>query len=175
MRLLGGGCWVLGVCSLMLAAGCTSIDCSVYGTSAANYEFVMAENDTVGGKGMSVSVLTSRNDSAEDTLLLLVNDQDVSRQLSVPVSVANGRDELYFILMKKSDAGRDTLAVDTIVLEKTNVPVFEGVDCDPRYNHKVQSITTTGQFIETIEIKDKSIDEDPAKVHFYLKLRNFTK
>lgn len=172
MRLLGVGCWVLGVCSLMLAVSCSSIDCSVFGTSMAKYEFVVAENDAVGIKDMLVSVIAPKRDIGVDSVL--VNGQDMSRQLSVPVSLTNDRDELYFVLQKQNAEGNAIVAIDTIVLTKTNVPVFEGIDCDPRYNHEVLDVTTTGKFIEKIEINDKSIDEDPAKVHFYLKLRNFS-
>ena len=89
--------------------------------------------------------------------------------LKLPVSYAYKNDTLFFDFADTLQSSQyKTVAIDTVCISKTNELVFEGVECNPRYHHKVLSATTTHHLIDSIVVKNNYIDNDPNKVHFNL-------
>jgi hypothetical protein len=85
------------------------------------------------------------------------------------VSYAYKNDTLFFDFSDTlQNSQYKTVAIDTVCISKTNELIFEGVECNPRYHHKVLSATTTHHMIDSIVVKNNYIDNDPNKVHFNL-------
>lgn len=159
---------------LTMIAGCTTFDCSMYNDVTSNYVFKKSlkvgeedcdEADTMQvlrDRCITVVAIRPQMDSN-----LVVNKWLNPKSISIPVGFAQEEDELVFQLQ---DTEYNLLAEDVVKISKTNDPVFESVDCHPRYNHQVLSATTTHNFIDSIVVKNKSIDNDLSKVHFYLYL-----
>lgn len=157
-----------------LMVGCTTFDCSMYNDVSGNYAFKksLKEGQTEDYRDSAwmvlmdkyISVIAVRPQKDSDSI---INKWPNPKTLSIPVGFAQEEDELIFQLQ---DSEYKVIKEDTVKITKTNDPVFENVDCYPRYNHQVLSAVTTKNFIDSIVINNKSIDNDLTKVHFYLYL-----
>ena len=92
---------------------CSSVDCPLNNTVYANYK-LMGKVKTLPD---TLTIWTSRNDG-NDTIL--INQQVNTDSFTLPVSYARDRDILYF---------RTNHTMDTVTIDKTNIPHFESVDC----------------------------------------------
>lgn len=154
---------ILAVFALaLMVAGCSSIDCSVYNTVAGRYRFMNQDGDSVKYGGY-ITVTSTRTIDGNDTVL--VNKKANACTLQIPVSYALDTDELYISFL---DSAYTEIARDKISITKTNEPVFESVDCAPRYNHTVSAAACTHNIIDSIVVNNNKIDNDLTKVHFYL-------
>ena len=161
---------------VVMLVGCTSIECSMNNIVVSQYGFMQHCDD---GNDTAVvldkyylSVSINRNDNGADTVIL--NKKSKISTLQLPVSYTRGADILYFDFMDTLQSAQfKTIAVDTVYIKKTNDLIFEGVDCNPRYHHKVLSVTTTHNLIDSIVVNNNKIDNDPSKVHFYLYLHSY--
>lgn len=143
---------------LLFVASCTSIDCSVNSTVLCSYRFMNANGDSV-ALNYPLSVVSAHSISGNDTVL--INQQEKASAFRIPMSYALDADELRFIL--NMDA--EVKLTDYVVVSKTNEPVFESVECSPRYNHTITDVKTTHNFIDSIVVKNNKVSNDPTKIN----------
>ena len=155
----------------VLLVGCTSIECSMNNTVVSQYCFMKHCED--GNDSTTVldryylTVSVNHIENGADTVYL--NKTGKISTLKLPVSYAYKNDTLFFDFSDTLQSSQyKTVAIDTVCISKTNELIFEGVECNPRYHHKVLSATTTHHMIDSIVVKNNYIDNDPNKVHFNL-------
>lgn len=151
------------IAALPIMVGCTSIDCSVNSTVLCSYRFMNAKGDSV-MLGNPVSVVSARTIDGNDTVL--INKLEKACTFRIPMSYAQDADELRFIVT--DNQGKES--TDYVVVSKTNEPVFESVDCAPRYNHTISSISTTHNFIDSLVVKNNKVTNDPTKINIFVYL-----
>lgn len=143
----------------MLTA-CTSVDCPVENVVATYYKALKADGkqDTLRD---TLTVMT-RLASGKDSVIL--NKSVATMSFQLPVSFSNEADTFTFIRM-----GTSRTIVDTVCIEKTNLPQFESVDCNLVYFHDVLNVRHTRHGIDSISIKKARIDyekTDNFHIHF---------
>lgn len=154
-------CWVVMVSvaahlSWFLSA-CSSIDCPVQNKVALVCENNGALNDTL-------TIRTHRADGVDT--VLLGGGIDISA-FQLPVSYQRPVDTLTFTTLRLN-------AVDTVWVEKQNIPHFESVDCSVSYFHTLTAVRHTCIGIDSIVILKNNIDYDLSAPHIriYFKARN---
>ena len=160
---------------VVMLVGCTSIECSMNNIVVSQYGSMQHCDDgidtTILLDRYYLSVSTNHVEDKTDTVYL--NKKGKISTLQLPISYTRETDILYFDFMDTLQSAQfKTIAVDTVCINKTNDLIFEGVDCNPRYHHKVLSVTTTHNMIDSIVVNNNKIDNDPSKVHFYLYLHS---
>lgn len=153
------------IATVSFFVSCTSIDCSVNSTVALQCQFRNADNVAV--KISDYLTVTAKRNDGTDTVL--VNHEQNASFLSLPMSYTGDCDELAFTI---TDAEDHVLADDIVKVSKTNDPVFESVDCTPRYNHQITDAIATNDFIDRIVVNHKSVSNDATKVHLYIYVRS---
>lgn len=145
--------------ALLAVSACTSIDCPVQHTVRSYYAIYNAnqKNDTLRD---TLTVFIHRVNGTDTALL---NSSANKTAFSLPVSYSNAVDTLYFQFRR-----HPFRAVDTVWVYKENIPHFESVDCPTSFFHHITSVRTTHYAIDSITIKNPTIDYDPETVHFYL-------
>ena len=156
----------LAVVSVLTLAGCSSIDCAFNSKVISNYAMYDG-NDNMVALGYYLTVSTPRVSDGQDTTL--INLQGNVSSVSLPMSYAQDVDELHFIL---SDSTYAAVASDVVYVSKTNEPVFESVDCTPRYNHTILGVSSTHAFIDTVIVNNNKVTNDTTQVHFHIRLRS---
>ncbi|MCQ2242860.1 MAG: DUF6452 family protein [Bacteroidaceae bacterium] len=142
-------------------AACTSIECPMNSHVFANYGFYINGDTAVAINGLTVT--TTRNDGNDTTL---VNKLSGSHNVTLPMSFIHDTDTLRFTLA--DETGEQT---DVMHVKKTNEMHFESVECGANYFHKILSIETTHNFIDSVVIKKDNVNYDATEehVHIYLK------
>ena len=144
---------------VMVSIGaCSSIDCPVQNTVSTQYAFPTAagERDTLAD---TLTVSTIRQNGTDSILL---NRSVMTTDFSLPVSYTANADTLQFLL---ADTTGHTTA-DTVVVMKTNTPHFESVDCNISFFHEITGVTFTRHFIDTIIVRNKTVNYDTSTLHF---------
>lgn len=143
--------------SLLFMAACSSIDCPIQNTVASVYKVNGVLNDTL-------TIYTTRQNGT-DTVLLSNGVGLTGFQL--PLSYAQPVDVLLFRSAKLTD-------VDTVWVEKENIPHFESVDCGVSYFHTLKSVRHTNIGIDSIVILKTTVDYDLTSPHLliYFKARH---
>ena len=144
---------------VMVSIGaCSSIDCPVQNTVSTQYAFATAagERDTLAD---TLTVSTIRQNGTDSILL---NRSVMTTDFSLPVSYTANADTLQFLL---ADTTGHTMA-DTVVVMKTNTPHFESVDCNISFFHEITGVTFTRHFIDTIIMRNKTVNYDTSTLHF---------
>ena len=98
---------------------------------------------------------------------ILINKDVKVTSLSVPMSYTQDADILYFEIHKKTST-----TIDTVKVEKTNIPHFESVDCSASYFHKITNVSCTHHAIDSIVINNPNVTYDKTKQTFHLYLKN---
>jgi hypothetical protein len=151
-------CYLL---TAVLTAACSSIDCPVQTKVTTQYEVYDA-----GGVAYAIpdtfSVISERKDGSDTILLNMGVDQ---KSFSIPISYSHPEDVLYFVF-EDSEANR--YLVDTVWIKKDDIPHFESVDCQASFFHELKSVRHTTNAIDSIIIKNTTVDYDTKTVHFYL-------
>ena len=137
---------------LLFLVSCSSVDCPLNNTVYANYK-LMGKVTTLPD---TLTIWTSRNDG-NDTIL--INQQVNTDSFTLPVSYARDRDILYF---------RTNHTMDTVTIDKTNIPHFESVDCSAAYFHKITAVSTTHHVIDSIVVNYADVNYDNKQEHFYI-------
>ena len=148
---------LLWVCLVLIVASCSSVDCPLNNTVYANYVLrgpVTTMPDTL-------TILTHRQDGTDS---ILINQQVNTDSFTLPVSYACDRDTLFF---------RTNTTLDTVTIDKTNIPHFESVDCGMNYFHEVKGIHYTRNAIDSITIQNRDITYDTSKKHFYVYFKEY--
>ena len=83
---------------------------------------------------------------------------------SLPISYVNPCDTFYFGLKPQGD--NTEWIIDRVLVNKTNTPRFESVDCQVAYFHTITSVETSHFFIDSIVINNPNVDYDTERKHF---------
>ncbi len=143
-------------------AACTSIDCPMNSHVFANYGFYV-NGDTAVTIQDQLTVTITRNDGNDTTL---INKQTNAHNVNLPMSFLHDVDTLRLTIA--SENGEQT---DVLHVKKTNELHFESVECGANYFHKILSIETTHNFIDSIVVIKDNVNYDATEehVHIYLK------
>ncbi len=141
----------------LIAAGCTSLDCSIENTVALN----VAIPDTLSDDTLSVSTTVGDRDTT------LYNRGHGITTFSLPVSHDGGEEVLYLAFTDTTG----TTITDTLTLVKTNEPHFESVDCTPQFWHTIEGVSATHNRLDSVVITNNFVNNDQSAQHISLYLR----
>ncbi|MBP5798933.1 MAG: hypothetical protein J6W43_03350 [Prevotella sp.] len=150
-------------------AACSSIDCPVQNIVSVQYEIC-----DKAGKSLpitdSLSVITARLDGEYVDITALLNSKEVTLNrlvgksaFSLPISYSHPEDILFFCF---TDSVK-TL-IDTVWIEKDDIPHFESVDCSAAFFHEITGVRHTRNYIDSLVLLNKSVTYDQTTVHFRL-------
>jgi hypothetical protein len=135
--------------SLLVFSACSSIECPIQNTVATVYALTDTLKDTL-------TVKTRRNNGKDSIILnLKVNPT----KFNLPISDQRNADTLVFMTKRLA-------AVDTVWIEKDDMPHFESVDCGLSFFHQLKSVRSTHVGIDTIVIIKSFVDYDLSNAHF---------
>lgn len=147
--------------AMITLAACTSLDCPLNNTVHTKYKLmgdITKLSDTL--------TISTTKHTGNDSVLI---NKDVNvDSFILPMSYSLPEDILYFEM-------RDTLNrvfIDTVRVQKENRVHFESVDCSPSYFHSITGVHTTHNKIDSIVIKNKEVNYDASKAHFYIYFGN---
>ena len=151
---------IVAVISAVVVCACSSIDCPVQNAVYTNYALYKSngEVDTLRDT-LSVLTLTA---SGRDTIVF--NRGVGLTSFSLPISYVNPCDTFYFGL--KPEGENTEWSLDYVLVNKTNTPRFESVDCQVAYFNTITSVQTSHTFIDSIVINNPNVDYDTERKHF---------
>lgn len=144
---------------LTLLYSCSSIDCPVQNTVSAVYHLYNAKGERVTLID-TLDIVTVRRDGTDT--LLLNKAVDIS-SFSLPMGYSNAEDTLVLRLTNLQ-------IEDTVWIQKKNTLHFESVDCSASYFHTITAVRSTHHFIDSLVVKNPSVNYDPTNEHFHLRL-----
>lgn len=147
-----------------LLVACSSIDCPVNNIVAMQYNICNADGSEWKLTD-SLTVTTQRSDGSDT--ILLNRGIDISA-FSLPVSYSHPEDVLCFSL---SNFG--VKAVDTVWIQKEDIPHFESVDCNVSFFHEIKDLRYTNNGIDSIVINNPSVTYDAETVNFRIYFKTF--
>jgi hypothetical protein len=150
---------MLYLIGLVIIVSCSSIDCPLSNTVVTRYCFYNTNGDSIALKD-TLMVSTVRKDGS-DTLIL--NRHVEKPSFSLPISYSHPEDVLYFNIYNT-----DYSIFDTVWVKKEDIPHFESVDCNAAFFHRLTDVRYTTHFIDSIVIKNPSVDYDKTTIHFYI-------
>ena len=145
--------------TLLLVSACSSVDCPFNSTVAIKY-VLGGEVDTLHDM-LTISALRS---DGTDTV---INSLSNTTYFELPVSYNQPSDKLQFSF---TDMTKTTI-VDTVTIEKTDIPHFESVDCSPTFFHTIDHVSWTSHAIDSIVITKAQVTNDTSKGHLLLYLK----
>lgn len=153
----------------LLVVACSTIDCPVQNVVSVQYEIRDKEGETLSLTD-SLSVVTMRLDGQYLDITSYLNSEDVTLNklvgksaFSLPVSYSHPEDVLFFCF---TDTAKTV--IDTVWIKKDDIPHFESVDCSAAFFHRLTDVRHTHHYIDSLVIKNSSVDYDQTTVHFYL-------
>lgn len=149
----------------MATTGCSSIDCNINGGVMCHY----AVQDEAGNNAQlnfPLTVTFHREYADSDTVY--INKQSNVTSMDLPMSYNADTDEIALTLT----IDEDREITDVVRISKTNIPLFESVDCAPRYNHEITATSSTHNFIDTVMVNNPKVSNNASVTNIYLRLRN---
>ena len=152
-------------------AACSTIDCPVQNIVSVQYEIRDKTGAALSIKD-TLSVVTTRLDGTDVLLDIttLLNGKSVilnklidKSAFSLPISYSHPEDILFFCF---TDSVK-TL-VDTVWIEKDDIPHFESVDCSAAFFHELKGVRFTRHAIDSLVLLNKSVTYDQETAHFRL-------
>ncbi|MFC2759113.1 DUF6452 family protein [Hallella multisaccharivorax] len=140
-----------------LLGACSTVDCPLNNTVYTNYVLrgpVRTLPDTL--------TISTRTGNGADSVL--INKQVNTDSFSLPVSYTRNEDVLVF---------QTNHLLDTISIEKTNIPHFESVDCGVNYFHTITGVKFTRHAIDSVVIHHNSVNYDVSQKHFYIYFKEY--
>ena len=151
--------WQLLTClSLLVMSSCSSIDCPVQNVVSVQYEIRDKAGEALSITD-SLSVISERKDGQYVSLNRLIGKS----AFSLPISYSHPEDVLFFCF---TDTAKTV--IDTVWIKKDDIPHFESVDCSAAFFHRLTDVRHTHHYIDSLVIKNPSVDYDQTTVHFYL-------
>ena len=149
--------------SLLLMTACSGIDCPIENAVFVNYAVMKSQ----GGEEVADTLkdtlwVWTRRADGDDTLLF--NRGVNVRSFQLPASYQGAQDTLVFLTVDTSQS----FLIDTVWLSKEDIPHFESVDCAARYFHRITSVHSTHQAIDTIIINNSQVTYDSSVKHLYI-------
>ena len=148
---------LLFIAALFFPAACDSIDCTLYNTVTCQASFYGDE------KAVAITdVLTVKTCGVDS---LLINQQSNTETMNLPLSYWQDADTLVLII-----TGETYALLDTLWIEKENIPHFESPDCPTSMFHRITSVRVTHTFIDSVTITQPLVNYDQAenlKIHVH--------
>lgn len=155
------------VFALPCLMACSSMECAIDGMVRCNYALLDAKGDAVELPGvLSVSVPREQAGLNDTTLINKLEKASIFR---LPMSYALDVDELHFLYAPSATSELGML--DVVKIKKTNEPVFEGVECPARFKHVIEEVSSSHNFIDSVVVNNKKVDNDASKTHIYIYVR----
>lgn len=157
-------------------AACSSVDCSINSRVMCHYSIQDANGNNA---QLAYPLTVTLNRAATDDDTVFINMLNNVSTFDLPLSHVADTDQITLSLAIKYTVIVDTIETeeteyitDKIRLAKTNTPVFESVDCTPRYNHEIKGIEFTRNFIDTIIINKEKVTKDASAPNILIRLRS---
>lgn len=147
---------LIGVLALLTA--CDSFDCSLNNTVACYIGFY-------NGQGQAIALTDTLSVTAVGTDSVLFNRGVNRHDVSVPLSYYKDCDTLVLTIW-----GDEYMLRDTLMVEKTNVENFEGIDCPVNMYHKITDVRTSGVVIDSVKIALPNVEygeDENIKVYLH--------
>jgi len=155
------------VIALLVAvvASCSSIDCPVKNTVAIGYSFMKADGtaDTLNYDTLWVWTIRA---NGTDSLLMNRLCGSNAYKMRLPVSYMQPEDVLCFALADTTG----NLWLDSVRIQKENLPHFESVDCQAAFFHNITNVRCTHSIIDSIVVKNPNVNYDES-INFLLYLK----
>ena len=162
--------------AVILTTACSSIDCQLNGSVYCTYTLKnQYDEDMAFSVPLTVTLCeTAKGDS------VFINSQSNVNSFDVPMSYSAYTDMIKLTLtvtdtIKGTTAeGNDTTyyvtnpVSDVIRISKTNEPYFESIDCAARYNHTIENVQTTHNFIDSVVVHDVKVTNNASKENIYI-------
>jgi hypothetical protein len=149
----------LGALLLILLAACSSIDCPIQNTVYTVYKLRGAD----GGEAKLADTLHVLGRTAKGDTVLLNRGVGLA-SFNLPVSYSHEEDTLVFL--RTDTVGRR--AIDTVWVQKKDIPHFESVDCSAAFFHELTGVRCTHRGIDSIVINNRNVNYDPTTEHFHI-------
>ena len=154
---------------------CSSIDCKLNGSVYCRYQLKdQYLNDVAFAYPLTVTLCDT--DSGD---IVVINNESNASAIDLPMSHGNATDVLKFtITVTDTIVTEDTVYyvttphTDIIRVTKTNEPYFESIDCAPRYNHTIEAVQSSHNFIDSLVINNKKVTNDASKENIYIFLNS---
>ena len=146
-------------------SACSSIDCPLNNRTYASFK--LAGDVTKLVDTLTVSTPRNIDNPEEDTVL--INRQDDTDSLSLPMSYQRTEDIYIFTFVQKDT---ELKTIDTLWVSKENEPHFESVDCNPVMFHTIKDVRFTQRAIDDIKVNYNKVTYNDAKAHFLIYLKN---
>lgn len=144
-------------------AACSSIDCPVQNKVSVNYSVCQYDNGKEVADTLTDTLyIWTRRKDGTDTLLL--NRGVNTRSFTLPVSYSHPEDVLIFATTNTNN----DMTLDTVWINKEDIPHFESVDCGARYFHNLTAVRSTHSAIDTIIINNPSVTYDETADHLHI-------
>ena len=143
-------CHISAVLCILVISACDSADCTLMNNVACSYGFY--------SNGTSISLLDPLNVYACGTDSVLVNQEIGASSASIPMSYWLDADTLIFEV-----CGETYLLVDTVYVEKENIPHFESPDCPSKMFHAITAVRCTHNFMDDITITNPIVNYDQVE------------
>lgn len=135
---------------MLTTAACTSIDCPLNSLVYTQYQLMNAAGkvDTLAD---TLTIFTTRVDGNDS---VLINRNVNTTEIALPISYAQKQDIFFF---QTKDTLYKVTKLDTVTIEKEDIPHFESVDCSPSFFHKITSVSCTHNAIDSIVINNHDV------------------
>ena len=162
--------------SVILTTACSSIDCQLNGSVYCTYQLKNQYGEDMGFKvPLTVTLCETANGDS-----VIINSENNVSSFDVPMSY-NAYTDIIKLTITVTDTiegvteeGNDTTYYvttpysDVIRISKTNEPYFESIDCAARYNHTIENVQSSNNFIDSLVINDVKVTNDASKENVYI-------
>ena len=145
------------IAALLLPASCDTLDCTLYNTVSCQASFY--------GDGNAVAITDVLTVMTCGVDSILINQQSGTQTMDLPLSYWQDADTLVFII-----TGETYALLDTLWIEKENIPHFESPDCPTNMFHRITSTRVTHSFIDSVTITQPLVNYDQTenlKIHVH--------
>lgn len=151
---------------LLIVSACSSINCPV--NNVVSSQYVIVGDD--GNEYVLTDTLTIKSTKKDGRDTTLLNKMIGKSSFSLPMSQNHPEDVLYFYFDYESDNDIDESVhvIDTVWIKKDDYPHFESVDCNTTFFHTLTNVRYTQNYLDSIVIKNKSVNFDNETIHFYV-------
>ena len=147
-----------------LLISCSSIDCPVQNLVYTRY-MLYQPNGKPDTLDLDTMWVKTRKANGKDSTVLNSLCGDNATGFSLPISHTQSEDK-FLVLMRKYG---QTVGYyyDSIIVKKEDYPHFESVDCQPSYFHKITGVRCLGNIIDSVVIKNPTVNYDTkSSEHF---------
>ncbi len=150
------------IAAVAMMTACSSVDCPVQNIVETVYHAYKADGsrDTL---SKTLSIYTAR---ANRTDSMLLNRKQMATAFNLPISYTAPADTLIFHFEDGDAIYRYN--TDTVIIEKTNEPQFESIDCHIAYFHNITGVRCTNYHIDSIVVNKPSVNYDSSTEHFHI-------